>query len=79
MTKIRLVTDKEAEFSLHIFCAVREIWESSVVCVCVCTSIIQGRSHFKTQRGSSEYRRKNLELVVDGSGHISILPFSLIP
>ena len=35
MTKIRLVTDKEAEFSLHIFCAVREIWESSVVCVCV--------------------------------------------
>ena len=35
MTKIRLVTDKEAEFSLHIFCAVREIWEPSVVCVCV--------------------------------------------
>ena len=66
MTKIRLVTDKEAEFSLHIFCAVREIWESSVVCVC--TSIIQGQSHFKTQRGSSEYRRKNLELVVGGSG-----------
>ena len=35
MTKIRLVTDKEVEFSLHIFCAVREIWEPSVVCVCV--------------------------------------------
>ena len=67
MTKIRLITDKEAEFSLHILVQWGK-FGNPLLCVCVCTSIVQGRSHFKTQRGSNEYRRKNLELVVGGSG-----------